>query len=148
MASGVGDMDNLFGDIGEEFEAKKSKVKDASKKSNKPKAPEIVKDGKRVQNISIMMASLTNHGKRSLGQLAECVSYQKKNKKTNKNKTKTKKTKKIFFFSSRKYFFIYIDLIFHTFFQKKTKQKKVQSLTLYNIFPKNNLYIFSLFYFF
>ena len=122
MASGVGDMDNLFGDIGEEFEAKKSKVKDASKKSNKPKAPEIVKDGKRVQNISIMMASLTNHGKRSLGQLAECVSYQKKNKKTNKNKTKTKKTKKIFFFSSRKYFFI--DLIFHTFFPKKKKHKQ------------------------
>ena len=120
MASGVGDMDNLFGDIGEEFEAKKSKVKDASKKSNKPKAPEIVKDGKRVQNISIMMASLTNHGKRSLGQLAECVSSTKKQK----QKTKQKKQKKNYFFNSRKYFFIYIDLIFHTFFPKKKKHKQ------------------------
>ena len=108
MASGVGDMDNLFGDIGEEFEAKKSKVKDASKKSNKPKAPEIVKDGKRVQNISIMMASLTNHGKRSLGQLAECVSYQKKKQKNKQKQNKNKKNKKnIFFQFSKVFFYIY-----------------------------------------
>ena len=124
MASGVGDMDNLFGDIGEEFEAKKSKVKDASKKSNKPKAPEIVKDGKRVQNISIMMASLTNHGKRSLGQLAECVSSTKKQKNKQKQ-NKNKKNKKKIVFSILESIFLYI-LILSSIpsFQKKKNTNK------------------------
>ena len=124
MASGVGDMDNLFGDIGEEFEAKKSKVKDASKKSNKPKAPEIVKDGKRVQNISIMMASLTNHGKRSLGQLAECVSS------TKKQKQKTKQKKQKIIFSILESIFLYI-LILSSIpsFQKKKTQTKIIAIT-------------------
>ena len=144
MASGVGDMDNLFGDIGEEFEAKKSKVKDASKKSNKPKAPEIVKDGKRVQNISIMMASLTNHGKRSLGQLAECVSS------TKKQKQKTKQKKQKIIFSILESIFLYI-LILSSIpsFQKKKTQTKIIAITNFiQYLSKNNSLHFSLILFF
>ena len=74
VLNGAEGMDELFGDIGEEFAAKKSKAKGEGKtKSKKPKAPEIITDGKRVQNISIMMSSLSHHGTRSLAQIAECV---------------------------------------------------------------------------
>ena len=67
-------FNDLFSDINIEFEAKKSKIgKDSGKKSSKPKAPQIIKDGKRVQNISIMMAGLSKQGTRSLSQIAECV---------------------------------------------------------------------------
>ena len=68
-------VDELFEDIGEEFKSVTKAKIDQGVKKKKDTGEKIITDGKRVQNISIMMSKLSGHGTRSLSQIAEAVQH-------------------------------------------------------------------------
>ena len=66
-------VDELFEDIGEEFKTSYKSEERSGSEKEKGHGEKIITDGKRVQNISIMMSKLSGHGTRSLSQIAEAV---------------------------------------------------------------------------
>ena len=71
----VGSMpiDELFEDVGEEFKSVTKEKTTTGTKKKKEAGEKIITDGKRIQNISIMMSKLSGHGTRSLSQIANAV---------------------------------------------------------------------------
>ena len=67
-------VDELFEDVSEEFKtATKTKKATGLNSKKKSSGEKIITDGKRVQNISIMMSKLSGHGTRSLSQIADAI---------------------------------------------------------------------------
>ena len=75
---GLGDeFSDIFSDLKDEFKVKEKKKKEDSKKKKKDTSTTskitLITDGKRSQNINIMLGRLTHHGKRTMDNIANLL---------------------------------------------------------------------------